>query len=64
MKSRKVTFVYTVYGAQCTCVYERLFLFQMCIFAHVCSVTRVTGACACELNGKQSMMSSKTLDTL
>lgn len=63
MKSRKVTFVYAIYSVQCVCVCggvcECVFLFQMCIFAHVCSVTRVVGACACELNGKQSMMSSK-----
>ncbi len=37
--------------------------FQTCIFAHACSVTKVTRACACELNGKQSMMSPKVLET-
>lgn len=30
----------------------------------LCSVTRVLGACACELNGKQSMLSSKTAGSM
>lgn len=54
-----------VSNIECTVtVCESMFLSQICIFAHVCSVIRVTEAWACEPNGKQLVMSSKILDAL
>lgn len=64
MKSRKVTFVYAIYSVQCVCVWGcvcvNVFSSIKCASLHMCALLhRVVGACACELNGKQAMMSCK-----
>lgn len=50
--------VYSVYACGGVCV--NVFSSIKCASLHMCALLhRVVGACACELNGKQAMMSCK-----